>query len=120
MYYIYMNTPVGAITVAEHKEMIRYVLFGEAKIKGQNKKTPLLERAEKELNEYFEGVRTTFSLPLTFSGTEFQKKVWNALLDIPYGETKSYRDIAEAVECKKGFRAVGMANNKNPISIVVP
>ena len=120
MNYIYMNTPIGVLTIAEYKEMIKYISFGEAKIKGQNRKTPLLERAERELSEYFNGERTSFSLPLTFNGTEFQKKVWNALKDIPYGETKSYRDIAEAVECKKGFRAVGMANNKNPISIVVP
>ena len=80
----------------------------------------LLQKAEVELSEYFEGARREFDLPLEPSGTEFQQRVWAALLDIPYGETRSYKDIAIAAGCPRGFRAVGMANHNNPISIIVP
>jgi len=73
-----------------------------------------------ELEEYFSGKRRAFGFPLDLRGTEFQLTCWRALLSIPYGETRSYADIARAVGCPKGFRAVGMANNRNPVAIVVP
>lgn len=73
-----------------------------------------------QLQEYFEGKRKNFDFSYELNGTEFQMKVWKALLDIPYGETKSYKDIATTIGNPKACRAVGMANNKNPISIVVP
>lgn len=73
-----------------------------------------------QLNEYFNGRRREFSLPLDLRGSDFQRKCWRALLDIPYGETRSYRDIAHAIAHPKAFRAVGMSNNRNPIAIVVP
>jgi O-6-methylguanine DNA methyltransferase len=73
-----------------------------------------------ELGEYFEGSRRAFSFPLDLRGTEFQLACWRALLAIPYGETRTYADIARAVGRPQGFRAVGMANNRNPIAIVVP
>ena len=74
----------------------------------------------RELDEYFAGHRQHFSLPLDLRGTKFQLKCWHALLDIPYGETRSYRDIAQAIAHPHAFRAVGMSNNRNPIAIVVP
>jgi O-6-methylguanine DNA methyltransferase len=74
----------------------------------------------RELEEYFAGQRRTFSFPLDLRGTDFQVACWRALLAIPYGETRSYGDIARAVGRPQGFRAVGMANNRNPIAIVVP
>lgn len=74
----------------------------------------------RELEEYFAGTRREFSFPLDLRGTDFQLACWQALLAIPYGETRSYRDIARAVGRPQGFRAVGMANNRNPIAIVVP
>ncbi len=74
----------------------------------------------RELNEYFAGERRDFTFALDLRGTEFQKACWNALLKIPYGETRSYGDIARAVGSPQGFRAVGMANNRNPVAIVVP
>ena len=74
----------------------------------------------RELEEYFAGSRRGFSFPLDLRGTEFQVACWRALLNIPYGETRSYADIARAVGRPQGFRAVGMANNRNPIAIVVP
>lgn len=81
---------------------------------------PFLERAAAEIAEYFTGSRRTFDLPLAPEGTEFQKKVWAALCAIPYGETRSYGQIAAAVGNPKGARAVGMACNRNPIGIVIP
>jgi O-6-methylguanine DNA methyltransferase len=74
----------------------------------------------RQFDEYFSGHRRSFSLPLDLRGTEFQLKCWRALLDIPYGETCSYRDIAKAIGHPQAFRAVGMSNNRNPIAIVVP
>lgn len=116
-----MSSPIGPLTLAEHDGARTHLLFnGEVPkecIKGESE---LLQKAEAELSEYFEGARREFDLPLEPSGTEFQQRVWAALLDIPYGETRSYKDIAIAAGCPRGFRAVGMANHNNPISIIVP
>lgn len=76
--------------------------------------------ARKQLEEYFAGKRRTFTVPLAFGGTAFQRRVWEALLEIPWGETRSYADIAGRVGSPRGFRAVGLANGRNPIAIVVP
>ncbi|MEO6120283.1 MAG: methylated-DNA--[protein]-cysteine S-methyltransferase [Terriglobales bacterium] len=73
-----------------------------------------------QANRYLRGESRDLTMKLDLRGTEFQRKCWAALLQIPYGETRSYADIAEAVECPKGFRAVGLANNRNPVAIVVP
>ena len=75
---------------------------------------------EKQLREYMDGERKSFSIPLNPNGTPFQKKVWNELLKIPYGEVRTYGEIAKAVGCPKGARAVGLACNKNPIIILIP
>ncbi len=83
-------------------------------------KHPILIQTEKELNEYFNNKRTTFDIPLDFKGTEFQIRVWEALLKIPYGVTKTYGDLARILGDIKAVRAVGGALNKNPISIIVP
>jgi methylated-DNA-[protein]-cysteine S-methyltransferase len=80
----------------------------------------VLLETERQLNEYFSGRRKTFDLTLDFSGTAFQKKVWQALLTIPFGETRSYGQIAKQIGCPNAVRAVGAANGKNPISIVAP
>ena len=82
--------------------------------------SPLQREVDKQMKEYFEGERKEFDLPLRPEGTDFQKKVWNALLEIPFGETRSYQDIANAVGSPKACRAVGMANHHNPIIIVIP
>jgi methylated-DNA-[protein]-cysteine S-methyltransferase len=73
-----------------------------------------------QLQEYFAGRRREFDFPIELRGTDFQKRCWNALLDIPYGETRSYAQIARTVGCPRGFRAVGMANHDNPVAVVVP
>ena len=82
--------------------------------------TPLIQKAAKQIEEYFAGKRKKFSLPIVMHGTEFQMDVWRALQSIPYGETRSYKDIAVQIGRPKAVRAVGMANHRNPISIIVP
>lgn len=86
----------------------------------ENRPDALLDRTEAELREYWEGKRRTFELPLLFLGTDFQKDVWNALLDIPWGETVSYGDLAGRIGRPKAVRAVGVAVGENPFSIIVP
>ncbi len=80
----------------------------------------LHRKAAEQLREYFDGKRKVFDLPLAPVGTEFQMRCWDALLEVPYGETRSYGDIARAAGSPKGFRAVGMANNRNPIAMIIP
>jgi len=84
------------------------------------RETPLLKRAGKQLMEYLAGERKEFDLPLALEGTEFQQAVWKALLSIPYGQTRSYSQIAASIGNPKACRAVGMANNRNPVAIIVP
>jgi len=109
------------MTIEESDNCITYVHFGEVRRPDSNiMETDLLKKAGQELKEYFEGTRLSFDLPLKMEGTEFQIKVWNALLQIPFGETRSYKQIAEAVGNPLGSRAIGNANNKNKISIIVP
>jgi methylated-DNA-[protein]-cysteine S-methyltransferase len=81
---------------------------------------PILDETERQLSEYFAGKRTTFELPLEPRGTEFQQKVWRSLRTIPFGKTKSYVEIAEAIGSPRACRAVGGASGRNPISIVIP
>ncbi len=83
-------------------------------------KSPFSEAVFAEVLEYFVGKRKVFSCDFFCEGTEFQQKVWKALCDIPYGETRSYKDIAIAIGNEKACRAVGLANNKNPIGVIVP
>lgn len=82
--------------------------------------TSLLARGREELLEYLEGRRRTFDLPLDLEGTPFQQKVWSALADIPYGQTITYGELARRVGCPKGSRAVGQANHRNPLPILLP
>lgn len=117
----YHQTAIGPVEIVENGEAITGLFFCKSNdppfICGEN---ALIRQAIKELDEYFAGKRRIFTLPVQPSGTEFQKKVWRALCDIPYGETRSYGQIARAVGNPKACRAVGMANHRNPISIVIP
>ena len=90
------------------------------KLKIVNTSTPLLDNCVKQLNEYFAGERKQFSLPLHLTGTEFQKKVWETLMTIPYGETISYKEESQRMGNEKAIRAVAQANGANPIPIVIP
>lgn len=81
---------------------------------------PLLQEAATQLTEYFAGTRTVFDLPLDFTGSDFNRRVWKALLEIPYGETRTYGQIARQIGAPTASRAVGAANGRNPISIIAP
>ena len=118
--FFYENTPVGKLCIGEREGAITRVTWQQLPKEWVLEETELIRKCKQELDEFFEGKRKTFDLPLAPAGTAFQKKVWDALREIPYGETKTYKDIAIAVDSPKGFRAVGMANNKNPIAIIVP
>lgn len=116
----YIESPVGLLRIAEENGAVTELLFGRQDDGAAQGETPLLLRAEEQLREYFAGERTAFSLPLAPRGTAFQRRVWDALMTIPYGETRSYQEIAVLAGSPKGFRAVGMANHANPISIFIP
>ena len=112
-------SPVGAIQLEYEDDVVTALKNAEAGAKGE----PLSALAElvfRQLDEYFAGTRTEFTFPYRLHGTPFQEKVWEALRQIPYGETRSYKDIAEAIGHPKAYRAVGMANNANPIFIAIP
>jgi methylated-DNA-[protein]-cysteine S-methyltransferase len=108
--------------IAEENGAIYRVLFGgKYKPDGfEKQETSLIKEAAKQLDEYFNKKRKVFNLPLTLHGTDFQKKVWNELLNIPYGKTCSYGELAAITGNSKASRAVGMANNRNPIVIIIP
>jgi methylated-DNA-[protein]-cysteine S-methyltransferase len=113
---------IGTLGVAEENDAITRVFFSKVKnLAGFEKaETPLIKKAASQLEEYFKTQRESFDLPLRLEGTEFQRKVWEALLNIPFGESRSYKDIADSIGNPKACRAVGMANNRNPIVIIVP
>jgi O-6-methylguanine DNA methyltransferase len=126
LYYFRTSSPAGPLFLAASaKGLMRLEFEGRqqkvnpATIKLHESK-PALAPYLRELNEYFDGKRREFSFPLDLRGTEFQLACWNALLEIPYGETRSYRDIAQAIGHPHAYRAVGMSNNRNPVAIVVP
>ena len=117
------STRIGRIGIEENGSAITKIYFinnDEQEEVLEKNETALLKEAIKQLNEYFDGQRSSFDLQLEPQGTEFQKKVWNALKEIPFGETRSYGEIAKIIGNEKASRAVGMANNKNPIPIIVP
>jgi methylated-DNA-[protein]-cysteine S-methyltransferase len=118
----FYQTPIGTIGIAENGRALTNLFFkGEAYPEDALKKeTPLIKEAWSQLQLYFEGKGKKFDLPLEVKGTDFQKAVWKALQEIPYGETRSYKDIAVRIGNEKACRAVGMANNRNPVSIIIP
>ena len=120
MWYFSYHSPIGKLTIYEEDGFISKIEFGNREISQNTHESELISKCYSELVEYFKGERKEFDLPLAPKGTEFQKKVWNALLKIPYGETRSYKDIAISIGNEKGCRAVGGANNKNPIPIIIP
>ena len=119
--YCCIPSPLGVLTMVEDDGRLTRLDFGERIEEGAcGRRTPLFEDAERQLNEYFDGQRSFFDLPLGLEGTPFQLAVWDALRKIPYGRTRTYQDIAEQIGHPNAMRAVGMANHRNPIAIVVP
>jgi methylated-DNA-[protein]-cysteine S-methyltransferase len=123
--YKIMNTPLGDLRLVASERGLAAILWenenprhDRLNIVEENDNHPVLLQAERQLGEYFAGKRRKFDLPLDFHGTEFQKRVWKALLNIPFGETTSYAEIARQVGNPKATRAVGAANGRNPIPII--
>lgn len=119
--YDYMISDIHIYILEEDGKIVGISSLDEDKNGDYEKKeTQTIKKLKKQLEEYFAGKRKVFEVPLDVKGTEFQLKVWDALLNIPYGETKTYKEIAIDIGNEKACRAVGNANNKNPISIIVP
>jgi methylated-DNA-[protein]-cysteine S-methyltransferase len=125
--YKRMPSPVGTLTLVATDEGLAAVLWENDRprrvrlnLEAEEARHPVLVEAERQLTEYFAGRRTQFALTLDVSGTPFQRQVWNALLTIPFGETRSYRQIATQIGNPRAVRAVGAANGRNPLSIVAP
>ncbi|KIL26445.1 methylated-DNA--[protein]-cysteine S-methyltransferase [Bacillus altitudinis] len=127
MYYTVYTAPIGALYILENDGAIIEVKFDDESflVKKQRDRfkqedTPVLKEAKKQLDEYFKGDRKVFDLPLKQAGSPFQEQVWEALSTIPYGESKSYADIAEAIGNPKAVRAIGQANRRNALPIFIP
>ncbi|OOM70587.1 bifunctional transcriptional activator/DNA repair enzyme Ada [Clostridium puniceum] len=120
-YYIY-DTKLGQLTIACNEDAVISVRFGDntTNYAGEYKRTELIDRTILEIREYIGGSRKFFDIPLAPKGTDFQISVWDALRTIPYGETRSYSQVAEVIGSPKASRAVGMANNHNPIMLLIP
>lgn len=126
LYFYKLNTIIGSIYIIKSDNGLRSIEIIEEnwiKFKNKYKLTESKEKCKEEINqieEYFNGKRKEFDLVLDIDGTEFRKKVWNELLKIPYGELRSYSDVAKAIGNEKAVRAIGQANKSNPIPIIIP
>ena len=123
--YMYMDSPVGALKLVAHDQALVAVMWDNEDHKRvrlaeliEDRQHPMLLRVKKQLEEYFTGQRQQFDLPLDFQGTDFQQQVWQALLTIPYGEKRSYKDIAVQIGNEKAVRAVGAANGRNQFRLL--
>lgn len=122
-FYSYKTkTPIEEIFIVQEGDYLTGIYFENEIDESiyEKKETPLITKTILQLREYLDGKRKEFDLPLNPQGTEFMMEDWKALQTIPYGQTCSYKDIAEKIGRPKAFRAVGLANNRNPISIVIP
>lgn len=120
MAYQYLDSPIGPLTLIEQGGYLTHLLFGQIPQEGKESDTPVLSQTRLELAEYFRRERQVFQVPLAPQGTPFQRLCWQALLQIPYGEIISYGTLAQRIGHPKAFRAVGGANHRNPISILIP
>ena len=117
----HLETPLGILEISGSEKGIRSVSFLDAMEVGRSEEVPKpLQVCLQQLQEYFEGRRTEFSLPLDPEGTEFQKRVWNRLLEIPFGETLTYGEQSAELGDVKAIRAVAAANGRNPLAIIIP
>ena len=110
-------TPMGPLTLFAQENCLAALVFGDF---GGYDHLPLFEEARRQLEEYFASSRQNFDLPLNPGGTDFQRRVWRALMDIPYGTAISYRELARRADCPRGYQAVGQANGRNPLPILIP
>lgn len=118
-----IDSEIGPLYLVASDKFLHGIFWrdqGIAKEQTDSAASKILDKTEKQIREYLAGQRTTFDIPLKLEGTDFQKRVWAELEKIPYGETKSYKQIASALNDPKACRAVGTANGRNPISLIVP
>ena len=118
-YQTSFNSPLGFLILRSDGQSITEISFSESELQEQHS-CSVLEKCEEQLNQYFSGTALVFDLPLSPEGTEFQHKVWAELQKIPYGETTTYMELAVRLGDAKAVRAVGTANGRNPIAIVIP
>ena len=118
--YLY-SSPIGELTIVVEDELLKGLHFGDEPDGERVEEVEgLIKETVAALNAYFAGELKEFTLPLSPEGTDFQQRTWQSLCDIPYGETRSYKEVAEMAGSPKAARAVGMANNRNPIAIIIP
>jgi len=118
---IVMKSPIGMLELQADQSHLILVQFLENDSRADfHTENPILIRAQEQITEFFKGERREFDLPLKIEGTSFQKDVWNTLQQIPFGETRSYQDVAEAIQRPKAVRAVGQANKANRFPIIIP
>jgi len=120
LYTAFLESPVGWLKLTSDSEFILKVEFNNSKEPSGNKLPEILIKTKQQLTEYFSGKREKFQLEMKPSGTEFQQKIWKLVEDIPFGKTASYLEIAKLSGSEKNTRAVGLANGKNPIPIIIP
>jgi len=120
MKFAYYESEIGLIKISADETSVIGVDFADEKEKGASKDSVVLSEALNQLHEYFKGKRKEFSLNLFLDGTDFQKRVWRELMKIPYGKVVTYGEIAKSIGNEKASRAVGNANNKNKIGIIIP
>lgn len=119
MFYSTMESPIGTLYLIGTKDYLCQIkIHCPKEITRQD--PPLFQEAQRQLKEYFSGKRKVFQLPIFFQGTPFQEKVWRSLLNIPYGTTKSYQEIAQEIGNEKAVRAVGGAVHRNPLPLILP
>jgi len=118
--YQIITTRFGALTIVATEQAVTQVLFGSRLLEMHSGTNKVLMQAAKEIEEYMSWERRVFSVPIAYHGTVFQDKVWTALRDIPYGVTCTYKELAASICNPKASRAVGNANNKNPLPILIP
>jgi methylated-DNA-[protein]-cysteine S-methyltransferase len=125
--YKFLESPIGNLKLVASKHGLVAILWEKDRPRRvvlndlvENTEQPILKQTEAELREYFAGKRTVFTVPLDMRGTPFQKQVWEALLGIPYGETRTYGQLANQLGNPRATRAVGAANGRNPVAIIAP
>ncbi|MEO1023598.1 MAG: methylated-DNA--[protein]-cysteine S-methyltransferase [Bacteroidota bacterium] len=118
LFYDRLDSPIGALTIEADEDVVLKILFDWDEV--EIRPNAVTDQCKTQLEEYFNGVRTEFDVPLRFNGTAFQEQVWNALLPVPFGETATYGEQAKKINNPKAVRAVGAANGQNVLNIIVP
>ncbi|WP_340114330.1 methylated-DNA--[protein]-cysteine S-methyltransferase [Maribellus mangrovi] len=119
-FFTYLSSPVGWLKLTGNSNSLLSVSFEEMEGDGSSELPPILKKSRRQLEEYFEGIRKEFDLKLSPEGTDFQQKIWKLVTNVSYGKTATYHDISVQSGSEKSTRAVGLANGKNPIPIIIP